>query len=62
MNNLVQETTLFFGLNVVFFCMEMKFIIFGDFKIIVGEFGPVEEELLITLILALIGYVTPEFF
>ena len=33
-------------LNFIFHCMEMRFVIFGDLNMILGEFGPVESELL----------------
>ena len=49
-------------LNLVFFSMEMKFIISRELVMISGELGPVEVEVLIAGLLVSIGYLTPQFF
>ena len=49
-------------LNLVFFSMEMKFIISRELVMISGELGPVEVEVLLAGLLASIGYLTPQFF
>jgi len=42
--------------NLVFYTMEMKYVICKSLKIIVGEIGPVELELIIASILIISGY------
>jgi phosphatidylserine synthase len=54
-DNLLCETILTMP-NVVFWTMEMKFILCKNLKMVVGEFGPVELEIVLALIVFLGGY------
>ncbi len=54
-DNWVGEA-LFLMTNLVFYTMEMKYVICKSLKIIVGEIGPVELELIIASILIISGY------
>jgi len=54
--------SIFLAMNVVFWSMEMKFILFKDLKMIVGEVGPVEVELIIAFVIFLGGYLGAEVF
>ena len=47
---------MFLMVNIVFYSMEMKFILCKNLKLIVGEIGPVEIELIISSILVLGSY------
>jgi len=49
------EFGMIFMLNVVFHCMETRFVLLGTLDMILGEFGPVEAELLLSSLLFLIG-------
>merc|ERR1719272_1955317 len=44
-----------FQLNAIFHCMETRFVLIGNLDMILGEFGPVEAELLLSALLFLIG-------
>ena len=59
-NNSVLEL-LFFGANIIAFSMEMRFTMFHSLVLAIGEFGPIENELILGAVLASIGYLTPEF-
>lgn len=48
--------------NIVFYSMEMKFIMMKHLKITVGEIGPVEIELIATSLLMLGWYLGSEVF
>ena len=54
-DNLLFELMLLM-VNIVFYSMEMKFILCKNLKLIVGEIGPVEIELIISTILVLGSY------
>jgi hypothetical protein len=43
--------------NIVFYSMEMKFLMLKDLKLVIGELGPVEIELALA-----IGYFSAYFF
>ena len=49
-------------MNVTFFTMEMQFIISRKLTMMEGDIGPVELNLINTITLVVIGYLTPEFF
>ena len=52
-------------MNVIFFTMEMQYVISRKLVMTAGgddNFGSVENELLLTLVLTVQGYLTPEFF
>ncbi len=44
-----------FMANTVFYTMEMRYLLFGNLELTVGEIGPVEVEWLIATVLALFG-------
>jgi len=46
---------IFLMTNVIFYAMEMKFVLCNNLVMIVGEVGPVEIELLLTMIVGLSG-------
>lgn len=48
--------------NIVFYTMEMKFILCSELTLIVGEIGPVEVELILTTVLLLGGYIGADSF
>ena len=48
--------------NAIFYTMEMQYVIKRKLIMIQGDFGPVETELLLALIMFSMGYLTPEFF
>ena len=48
--------------NVVFFSMEMQYIISKKLVMVEAGIGPVELNAIQTFTLAMIGYLTPEFF
>jgi len=54
-DNLLFEL-MFMMTNLVFYTMEMKFVLCKNLKLIVGEIGPVEVELLMTTICFCAGY------
>ena len=49
-------------MNVVFFSMEMQHIISKKLVMVEAGIGPVELNAIQTFTLAMIGYLTPEFF
>ena len=54
-DNLCFETV-FIMVNFVFYAMEMKFVMCKDLKMVVGEIGPVEVELLLSCIIFFVAY------
>lgn len=48
--------------NIVFYTMEMKFILCSELTLNVGEIGPVEVELILTTVLLLGGYIGADSF
>ena len=60
-NNSVLETVVFWP-NIIFYTMEMKFIITKCLLMVVGEFGPVEIEIVLTLLTLSFGFLTPQFY
>lgn len=48
--------------NVVFYCMETRFVMCGEFEIVIGEIGPVEVELGLSLFLLSGGLLGTAFF
>jgi len=48
--------SIFMMTNLIFYTMEMKFVMCKNLKIVVGEFGPVELELVMTTICICAGY------
>ena len=61
MDNSVCELN-FFMVNVIFYCMEMRFVVCKELIMVMGGFGPVELELLLSTLLASFGYFGPEFY
>ena len=59
-NNFVLEL-LFFGANIIAYSFEMRFVMFGSLVMQIGELGPVENELILGVVLASCGYLKPEF-
>ena len=54
-DNLCFETV-FVMVNFVFYTMEMKFVMCKDLKMVIGEVGPVEVELLLSCIIFFVAY------
>ena len=48
--------------NVIFFSMEMQFVVSKKLVMVEAGLGPVELNGINTFTLAMIGYLTPEFF
>jgi phosphatidylglycerophosphate synthase len=46
--------------NFTFYTMEMRFLMFGNLDLNIGEFGPVETEWLVASIIGLVGYLGPD--
>mgnify|MGYP001227947126 CR=1 FL=1 len=46
---------MYFSLNVVFFCMEMRYMLTGELVMAVGEISSVEFELFFTILLIVFG-------
>lgn len=61
-SNSVSLEMLGFASNMVFYSMEMKYIICHCLEMNIGEIGPVEVEILVTLFLWSFGHLTPEFY
>jgi phosphatidylglycerophosphate synthase len=55
-DNYIFEFGMMMMLNAIFYCMESNFILTGGLNMILGEFGPVEAELLSSFIIISIGY------
>ena len=53
-NNPLLET-IYFGMNVVFFVMELRYVTSGELVMTVGDIGNVEFELIFTIMLAALG-------
>ena len=61
MNNCVLEVMMLM-VTMTVFCMELKFVMCKNLLMIVGELGPVENEIILTLVIVSCGYFTPEFY
>ena len=48
--------------NIVFYTMEMQFVICKKLNMVEAGIGPVEFNLINTVSIAIIGYLTPAFF
>lgn len=47
--------TIYFGMNVVFFVMELRYVTSGELVMTIGDIGNVEFELIFTIMLGALG-------
>jgi len=56
----IPVTLIAFMTNGTFYLMEMRFLLFGNLDLSIGEVGPVEVEWLVALLIGAVGYFGPD--